>query len=765
MDEQSAYEEQEDEIDYPAETFDSLPESSFTPAGKSLRSNMLSATLRKPISGRYEGEMTAPTGGRDLLDLRVDIDVRYRNSRVMNRLSGDFYQVNRLNLPGSPPRVWRVYRESWIVNSPQVTWSQNTVEITGAVRFWKSLHPPTGIKVRIPFGAGIPTGPAEVIFNVPGGVPVSFSCIKKSNCFRTLKLEVDACESVNAIQLLPVYDTSSHPNRPVDLPRRTLTLEKTYREAGVCLSIRPQHTVIDDSAPDFISWSEAELHDAMETHFSRIGGQWPRWEMWGILAGQYDDEGVGGIMFDAAADFGGAGVGPERQGFAVFRNHSWFSDLPTGAPVNQAQADAVRKFLYTWVHEAGHAFNFLHSWDKNRPDSLSWMNYDWRYDNRNGADRFWSNFRFTFDDEELIHLRHGDRSSVIMGGDPWASGGHIEGPSGAEHHEAPPGAMSNVEGDVPIELLLRSKEFFEFMEPVFVEFRLRNLFTDLPLNLDINLNPEYGGTVVYIRRPDGRIVEFAPIMCKLAKDKIITFQPARGEENQGDDRYSENVFLSYGRYGFYFDEPGEYLVRALYQGPGDVLIPSNIHRLRIGSPLTKEVDRLAQDFFTYQVGVSLYLNGSQSPYLSKGMGVLEEVAARYQDSVLGAKAATAVANSVAQPFFSIRDQKLIKIHEQKPQEALALTEPALKVYKEEKTRSLNLTYHNLVRQRVACLTKIGNNDEARSELATLRKDLKARGANEPVLNRIQAFEQTIPAESGARTRTTAKKPASKKSNK
>ena len=49
----------------------------------------------------------------------------------------------------------------------------------------------------------------------------------------------------------------------------------------------------------------------------------------------------------------------------------------------------MRQFLYTWVHEAGHAFNFLHSWDKGRPDALSWMNYDWRYDQRNGADTFW----------------------------------------------------------------------------------------------------------------------------------------------------------------------------------------------------------------------------------------------------------------------------------------------------------------------------------------------------------------------------------------
>ncbi|NIN69589.1 MAG: hypothetical protein GTO63_33885, partial [Anaerolineae bacterium] len=139
--------------------------------------------------------------------------------------------------------------------------------------------------------------------------------------------------------------------------------------------------------------------------------------------------------------------------------------------------------------EMGHAFNFLHSWDKGRPDALSWMNYPHKYDRRNGAGSFWGNFRMRFDDEELIHLRHGDRASVIMGGDPWASGGHMEAPSGA---------MADLVGEAPVELLVRSKGYFQFMEPVIIELRIRNT-TDLPLELDTQLHPEFGGVIVYIR--------------------------------------------------------------------------------------------------------------------------------------------------------------------------------------------------------------------------------------------------------------------------
>jgi hypothetical protein len=139
----------------------------------SVTTGSLLATSPRPVSGWYEGEMTSPAGGRDLLDLRIDIDQRFPNSQVMNRLSVDLFQVNRLNLPGSPPRAWRVYRESWIVNSPQVVWATNEVQITGTVRYWNGIHPTTAIKVRIPWDASGTMGPADVTFNPQGGTTVT----------------------------------------------------------------------------------------------------------------------------------------------------------------------------------------------------------------------------------------------------------------------------------------------------------------------------------------------------------------------------------------------------------------------------------------------------------------------------------------------------------------------------------------------------------------------------------------------------------------
>jgi len=706
---------------------------------------------RGPVSGRYEGEMTGPAAGRQLLDLRIDIDPRYANSPVLDRVSGDLYDLYSFGMPGRPPVAWRVYRESWIIDRPVVQWSRCSVLITGTVRYWNGTHAPTQATIAVGWGTFQPAGPAEVTLSPDGGSARSFSCARKSDAFREMNLEVDVTRSVDSPPVLPSYDTHLHPDRPPSLPRRVLTVEEAYREAGVAVTIRPDRTIIDDSAPGFASWSPAELHDAMETHFSQITGSWPRWDMWGLMAGGYDNPLVGGVMFDAAAVYGGAGAPPERQGFAVFRSHSWFDSLPAGVPANDLEAEALRKWLYVWVHEAGHAFNMLHAWDKNRPDSLSWMNYDWRYDNRNGIGSFWRNFEMRFDDEELIHIRHGDRAAVIMGGDPWASGGHSEGPPGAEHMHAPPGAFATAEGTLPIELLVRSKEYFEFLEPVTIELRLRNLL-DIPLTVDARLDPSYGGAILYVRRPDGRVVQYDPVMCQLGIEVPLTLHPT-GSGPEGSDRYSESVFVSYGQYGFYFDEPGEYLVRALYQGPGDVLIPSAVHRIRVGHPMSREADRLAQDFFSYTVGMNLYLGGSPSRYLEKGLIVLRTLAERFPDRITGAKAAITVARSEADSFYRLDEtkEKLSKAKDADPEAALAHSDTALELFRTTRSPALNLEYHALARDRSAWHERLGDAASARSEMESMRDDLADRGVNDTVLRDIGESAEMIAAAAPKKT--------------
>lgn len=683
----------------------------------------LAAAARPPVSGTYRGASQTSAPRQLEVELRVDVDESHPQSPTLNRVSYDLFE----NFTNNNSQ-WQVHRGSWIVDVPNAIVHSHEVAISGIARSWVgSQQINVNIRIMRMDSTTLP-GPVELTIEDAIG-EARFDCEWKSHRFRNVDLEVDICKSVNSKKpILPSYDLHTHNNRPDEIGQRVLTIEDAYTEAGVAIEISSDNTVIDDSDPQFDSWSAAELHEAMVTHFEQHKDS-PQWKLWGLLAGMYENPGVGGVMFDAAAQFGGAGKAPERQGFAVFRNHSWFNSLVAGTPSTQAQAEAARKYLYTWVHEAGHAFNFLHSWDKTRPDALSWMNYDWKYDQRNGSDTFWKRFLFTFDDSELLHLRHGNRSAVIMGGDSWASGGHLE----SEVTEIVD--MELVSGEPPVEVLLRSAEWFQFLEPVSIEIRLRNR-TSKPLDVDTNVDPEFGSVTIMIKSPDGAVKQYQPLMCKLVEVKKRKLM-SETKTQTGTDRYSRLIDLTFGEDGFYFDRPGRYTIRAFYQGLDGTIIPSNSHHISVGYPLTPQNERLAQDYFTPEVGLMIYLNGSRSPRLEKALDVLKEVSDMYAKDRLAAKTNSVIAEAVGKPFFEVKDNKLVQKQGPKPEEALEMTDAAMAVFAASDQESANLPHRRLVDQRSEFWKAIGEPSKVKAEETVLCSILKKRGVNSSVIKDIQ----------------------------
>jgi hypothetical protein len=267
----------------------------------------------------------------------------------------------------------------------------------------------------------------------------------------------------------------------------------------------------------------------------------------------------------------------------------------------------------------------------------------------------------------------------------------------------------------------------------------------MPLGVDARLSPEFGRTTIYIQRPDGRTLQYTPLIYREGTPELRLLAPA-GSDVAGADRYSEPIALTFDQHGFIFGTPGDYLVRAAYAGSGDLMILSNIHRVRIGNPISREEDRLAQDYFSQEVGMALYLSGSQSPFLRRGMEHLEALAERYATSPIGAKAAFVVANSVARPFFRIQDPErpvLTQTHTPDPARALALTQPALELYQRTDARAHNLGYHRLVRSRAGYLAAVDQVQQALQELGRLRSDLAARGVNQAVLDNITAYSSGL----------------------
>lgn len=682
------------------------------------------------ISGTYSGTSAGPTIlRRERLALRIDVDTRYSpDSPVLDKVSGDhFTQAFQPFPPGSRSEV---YSHSWIVDDPVVTWARCSATITGAVRYFSGTRPATTVRIVVRWGQG---GPTTATVTLSGGVNQTFTdATFVSDSFRVLELEVDYCASVNVAPFAPSYGTHQHTNHPPDIRDRTLTVASVYREAGVHVTAGPGTSVVDDSAPGFLTWNVAELHDAMETAFSRYTSTWPNWRMWGLQVGRFDSATLGGIMFDAPAANGGAGDRPDRQGFAAARQHSWFTDLVPN-PSTQAQHEAMRKYLYLWVHEAGHAWNLLHSWDKGRPSSLSWMNYDWRYDDIHGADSFWAGFRMRFDDEELIHIRHGDRTAVIMGGDDWGSGGHLE---------APPAAMLEAGPDHPLELIVRCKPYFALMEPVAVELRLRNTST-VPIPVTAQLDPRHGATMIVVSRPDGTWRDFRSVMCLLGEPERLTLAPSSADdETKGPDRYSEQVPLAFGFSGFVFDLPGTYRIKAIYDDGYQTAV-SDIATLRVGVPASREEDRHAADWFTNAVGLTVALGGSMSPHLDRGLDTLRETTERFAATELASAAAQVLAAGVGEDFYRREDDQIVRSHEADPDAALALTQPALRAHRSDGDKTTNLAYRALVEQRAELHVAAGRPAEARKELNSLATALSRRGVNASVVAEVKAEAEAV----------------------
>jgi hypothetical protein len=237
-----------------------------------------------------------------------------------------------------------------------------------------------------------------------------------------------------------------------------------------------------------------------------------------------------------------------------------------------------RLFLETFIHEVGHSFNLPHSWSRSvNPDSgsESFMNYPWGYTGGTASkeESFWSNFRWEFDDVELIWMRHADRNDVIFGGRDWIG-------NNLSIFVTPEMEIHNA----ALELEVRAQPLYELGEPVRVEVKVKNI-TDRTQKVAARLQPEDGMITFFIRRPNGAFVRYVPPVarCKAPPDAI--------DLKAGESVY-ESVLLSYGAKGFQFLEPGEYLVRAYLEAGDAGCAVSKSCRLRVMAPKQRSSEEL-----------------------------------------------------------------------------------------------------------------------------------------------------------------------------
>lgn len=608
---------------------------------------------KRRVSGRYRS-------GADLyqMELRVDVD----GFHPMLRLSGDYFQ---------PTGGTLTYFGSWVVNSVNLDVADLMVTITGeAETTWSTSF--NKIKVTIPRRIlFMPPAPATVEwFNAAGQKGGAYLCSYESAYLRSIDFEQDREQSVTPFVS---YNTGALPSGGA---ARDLTVAKAYAEAGVEMRTAGICNVLP-TAPGS-SWSDAELHNAMVTHFS-LWVDAPQWKVWLLHAWQYESPGVLGIMFDQQ--------GKQRQGAAVF-----YKSLADLTPENQ------RTQLFALVHELGHSFNLFHSFQKQyttppspyRPSALSWMNYPHLFPAGQAA--FWNAFPFSFDDLELIHLRHAYRNNIIMGGNPFGIGAALTDPA----------AFNDlIENNSGLRLVLESAPSFAYGEPVIVEAKLY-LIDQRGKQIHTELHPKTGFVQIAVQKPSGEVVVYKPLMehCVAVETEVL---------DQSKPSIYESAYIGYDQEkGHIFDQPGLYKLRGVYYALDGSMVLSQVMTLRVRSPLTSADEEVAELFLGDEQGTLLFLLGSDSDSLKRGNEAFDLVLDKHADHELAVYARLVKGFNAAREFKAVTPDLKVQVREPQPEEAVELLSSVVDASKTQQGVD-NITL-NLAMQRMA-LTQIEAGDE------------------------------------------------------
>lgn len=668
----------------------------------------------RPVTGRWTG-----TSGSQRIELRVDLE----GERSLGMVSGDlftgetctdsFRTTTALTVIPSPDR--------FLLHQPGLSWANNS-----------PLTNLTLVLPRLSVNSG--SGNGVIILDAPGGKQTSFSCNYAGAGLRSVELETDALAGTQVFQN---YNTAVG-NVPRGYRNRVLTVASAYAEAGIELKNAGQANVVTDTSGADLRWSEAELHAAMETNFSlhRDAEQWKIWTFVATYSAIHDS--VGGLMFDQ--------TGRQRQGVVVFHNA-----LRDYGCIGNAME------LFTYVHELGHVFNMLHSWEKNLSTppaplgphngfgDLSWMNYPALYANgdRSGGAHYWQDFPYCFSDNELRHLRHGFYRHIVPGGDNAITNAALDLSATAQAFVLP-GAGE----DPGLALSLGGKRIFGYGEPVMAELRLTRTGVRGDVTVAAAIGPKGERTTIVITDPYGRTRAFRPITRACTghgpEERTVTL-------TEDHPAVYETAYLGYGSDGLYFAEPGTYQVTAVHTGLDGARTVSPTRTLRVRTPLDRPDQEVGELLTGDDQGTLLAFLGSDAPHLTTGNDALQELIERHGDHPLAVYARLARGANAGRHFQTIGDGAL---HIRQPDTSESITQltEAITVSRTDQDTGLdNLTLNAALRRLATVHAKAGDLQRAEATLDTLTTHFHDQGVPAHVQHHIQEQADTTRAQIRAST--------------
>lgn len=412
-------------------------------------------------------------------------------------------------------------------------------------------------------------------------------------------------------------ETGTTPPPSYEFNNRSMTLETCFAGAGIELFDRGGSSTIPRNED---GWGNTQLHALMmqvaQTDLTKAA--WCQQLLW---LDQPSRSGLLGVMFDSSAQL-------PRQGTAVFEG-----EIRERVPV-----DTDRKVIQTAVHEIGHSLNLAHRFEREvgRADSTSFMNYDWRYRGGNQKEKFWQDFNFSFDPDELEFLRHAPRNAVIPGGaafhsvNYWADGG-------GGYTPYLPEAPLNV-----VTLKLSPPEggvYFTFGQPVFLQAELTNISGQAMRLDEALLDPKGNFLQVNVRRltngisGNGEVSHFHPVM-----ERCYDLDPTAFDVVPHGEAIARNIQIHFGSGGFSFAEPGHYEIQvfgSIFTNTNDsdpfndreLVVASNPLKIFVAHPMDHEEEKeVATVLQREDVGAYFALGGSAA--LGEAKELLQEVLKR-----------------------------------------------------------------------------------------------------------------------------------------
>ena len=379
-----------------------------------------------------------------------------------------------------------------------------------------------------------------------------------------------------------------------DFNGKKVTVKSCFEDAGIALESFGDADLIPTVNG---GWDDSQLHGLM-TQFADANLNKADWMLHQLLLSRSRMQGLLGVMFDTGRSDAN---GFPRQGAAIFLDE-----------IVGHSAGTVRKSIQTAVHELGHALNLAHRFEREvgKANSTSFMNYDWRYMGGSSSIKYWKDFKFTFDKDEIRFMRHAPWWKLV--------------PGGAEFHTVKywnegTGGYSPYAPEIPfndLEMVISpppTGSLFGFASPVYLEVKLTNR-SRRKINIpEFYLDPKAGVLELVIKKVSGNASDvstqkFDPIVSRcfdIRKHTRDVLNPNKSMTN--------NINLTFGSAGFTFAEPGNYEITAilsLWANNYNYIVRSNPLPIRIAYPKNREEELDALKIFSKDVGYYLALGGS-----------------------------------------------------------------------------------------------------------------------------------------------------------